>query len=400
MKQMSDALFGAELLTNHQVANAPDIKMPSLDSIELPTISFDGPIGGSSSDSSPPPPPKLFPSVSEVGPMETSDGLRNMNADPFHTVHTGGGGSGGGFHRMSEENTLKEKYELLRKFERLQRAGVPMRKRFTLDSPLEEMKIELDFMRREKAADQTIKQFCDWYITAMSAMEWSSKNVSFMKAFGLQLDGLSESAQMNVGDMEEDFEELYDLYGDKMKMHPLVRIPIRTCMMVYMVHLTNQMARKAPIPNIDEVLRTNPDIARQLATAAMQQQTRDMKTTAPPVVTQAPPSMASSNPLSGLQSFMSSMVPPPPPQQTSVRPPTTVKPAIKYPKPNPQPPMAAAPPPPPPPPPAREMKAPTVNLDDLLKQVQADSAGSKKVSIASTPKRGGSTGKNSVSIKL
>jgi hypothetical protein len=381
MKQMSDALFGAELLTNPQISNAPDIKMPELDSIELPTVTFD-------SHDPPPPPPKLFPSVNEVGPMETGDGLRNMNADQFHTFNSGV------HHRMSEENVLKEKYELLRKFERLQRAGVPMRKRFTLESPLEEMKIELEFMRREKAADQTIKQFCDWYITAMSAMEWSSKNVAFAKAFGLQLDGLSESAQMNVTDMEEDFEELYDMYGDKMKMHPLVRIPIRTCMMVYMVHLTNQMARKAPIPNIDEVLRTNPDIARQLATAAMQQQTRDMKTTAPPFVTQPPPS---ANPLAGLQNFMSGMVPPAP-QQTSVRPPTTIKTAIKYPRPNPQPPAAAAPSPPPPPP-AREIKAPTVNLDDLLKQVQADS-GQKKVSIATTPKRGGSTGKNSVSIKL
>lgn len=383
MKQMSDALFGAELLTNHQVANAPDIKMPSLDSIELPTVSFDVP-----SDSVPLP-PKLFPSVNEVGPMETMDGLRNMNADHFHTTSSS-------HPRMSEENTLKEKYELLRKFERLQRRGVPMRKRFTLESPLDEMKMEYSFMEREKSADQTIKQFCDWYITGMSAMEWSSKNVSFMKAFGLNLDGLSESAQMNVGDLEEDFEELYDMYGDKLKTHPLVRIPIRTCMMVYMVHLTNKMMLKAPIPNIDEIMRTNPDIARQLATAAMQQQTRDMKTTAQPNMVQQAPS---ANPLAGLQNFMSSMMPPPPPQQTSVRPPMTAKPAIRYPKPNPQPPAAAVAPPPPPPPPMREMKPPTVNLDDLLRQVQAD-AGAKKVSIASTPKRGGSTGKNSVSIKL
>ena len=59
------------------------------------------------------------------------------------------------------------------------------------------------------------------------------------------------------------FEELYDLYGDKMRMHPLVRIPMRTCFMVYMVHLTNQMAMKAPVPNIQEILKQNPDIARQ-----------------------------------------------------------------------------------------------------------------------------------------
>jgi hypothetical protein len=313
--------------------------------------------------------------------MQTSDGFHNMNADPFIQATSNSS------RRMSEEHSLKEKYEMLRKFERLQKLGVPMRKRFTLDSPLDEMKMELEFMRREKAADQTIKQFCDWYITAMSAVEWSSKNVSMMKAFGLQLDGLSESAQMGVGDLEEDFEELYDLYGDKLKMHPLVRIPIRTCMMVYMVHLTNQMARKAPIPNIDEVLRTNPDIARQLATAAMQQQTQTMKSAAAPPPPQAP-SMSTVNPLSGLANFMSGMVPPPP-QETNVRkPPTSIKPAIKYPKPMPPQNVQMAPPSPPP---MREMNPPT-NIDDLLKSVNIGN--DKK------QKKGGSTGKNSVTIKL
>jgi hypothetical protein len=317
--------------------------------------------------------------------MQTNDGFQNMNAEPFHNVSSG--------RRMSDEHVVKEKYEMLRKFERLQRAGVPTRKRFTLDSPLEEMRIELEFLRREKAMDQSIKQFCDWYITAMSAMEWSTKNVPMMKAFGLHLDGLSESAQMNVGDMEEDFEELYDLYGDKMKMHPLVRIPIRTCMMVYMVHLTNQMARKAPIPNIDEVLRTNPDIARQLASAAMQQQTRDMKAGAAPAA--APPA---ENPMAGLASYLGSMMPPPPPQQTQNpgRAPTSVKPAIRYPKPAAQPPAAAVAPPPP----VREMKAPQVNIDDLLRQVQQEAGPAKKVSVQAPPRRAGSTGKNSVSIRL
>ena len=229
----------------------------------------------------------------------------------------------------------------------------------------------------------------------MSAMEWGSKNVAVMKAFGLNLDGLSESAQMNVVDMEEDFEELYDLYGEKMKMHPLVRIPIRTCMMVYMVHLTNQMARKAPIPNIDEVLRTNPDIARQLATAAMQQQTRDMKAAPMPSYVPAAPA---SNPMAGLASYMSSMMPPPPPQATQNpgRVPVAIKSPVKFVKPNPQPPAAAVAPPPA----VREMRAPQVNIEDLLKQVQSENpVSSKKVSIASTPKRS-STGKNSVSLKL
>ena len=370
-------VFGADFLTNTKLTESVSMDLPEMSTIELPTF------GGIDEA------PRIVPNIDLAGGLRSSEGIDNLNADSYFNPPASS-------RKMSDEHVMKEKYEILRKFERLSKLGVPMRKRFTLDSPIEEMKMELEFIRREKAMDQTIKQFCEWYITGMSALEWSSKNVSLMQAFGLQLDGLSESAQMNVGDMEEDFEELYDLYGDKLKMHPLVRIPIRTCMMVYMVHLTNQMARKAPIPNIDEILKTNPDIARQLATAAMQQQSQSMKQ-----AQQAQPAQQSGgggfNPLAGLSSFMSSMVPPAP-QQTSIRPPpTSIKSPVKLPRPNPQPAIQRSAPPPAPPPPTREMNAPPISIDDLLKSVNANIE-TKKVST--TSKKGGSTGKNSVSIKL
>jgi len=373
---MSDIL-GVDFLTNPKMIDSSgDIRLPDLASIELPSFS--------EADMAPEP-PRLVPSFQDAGPMETNDGFRNMNANPF----------GNSSPRMSDEYVMKEKYEILRKFDRLQKLGVPIRKRFTLDSPIDEMKMELEFIRKEKAMDQTIKQFCDWYITGMSAMEWSTKNVPIMQAFGLKLDGLSESAQMNVGDMEEDFEELYDLYGDKLKMHPLVRIPIRTCMMVYMVHLTNQMAMKAPIPNMEQILKSNPDIARQLSMAAMQQQTQSMKAAPPQLPVQATYSQPN-NPLAGLSNFMSGMIPPPP-QQTNVRPQTPKVMGFKPTKPNPQPPMATTRPAP-----MKEMNGP-INIDDLLKSVNA---GVDTKSVKMTPpsvigsKKGGSTGKNSVTIKL
>jgi hypothetical protein len=191
----------------------------------------------------------------------------------------------------------------------------------------------------------------------MSAMEWGSKNVNMIKMFGLQLDGLSQSAQMNVGDLEEDFEELYDLYGDKMRMHPLVRIPMRTCFMVYMVHLTNQMAMKAPVPNIQEILKQNPDIARQMAAQAMQNQTQQFRqqaqsqqqqnVTVPTFPQQQPqPQQQESNPLAGLMSFLGGVNSPPPPTQ-----PTRTIP-IK---------------------PVREMKSPSgMGIGDILNKIQKE----------------------------
>jgi hypothetical protein len=109
----------------------------------------------------------------------------------------------------------------------------------------------------------------------------------------------------------------------------------------------------------------------------------------------APPPTSSFNPLAGLSSFMSSMVPPPP-QQTSVRPhpPNSIKSPVKIARPNPQPIIQRATVPEVP---SREMNAPPMSIDDLLKSVNANIE-TKKVST--TSKKGGSTGKNSVSIKL
>jgi hypothetical protein len=364
----------------------------TLETVDIPTLDFND----MPSMSGPPaeaPAPRLVPSFEETGPMKV-DGFDNFNAESYAPSRSV---------KMSEEALQKEKYEILRKFERLSKLGVPMRKRFTIDSPLEEMKMEMEFIKREKSMDATIKQFSEWFVTGMSAMEWGSKNVGFLKAFGLQLDGLSESAQMNVVDLEDDFEELYDMYGENMKMHPMVRIPLRTCMMVYMVHLTNQMTRKAPIPNIDDIMRQNPDIARQLASAAMQQQTQQMRGSAQPA---QPTSQASpNNPLSGLMSFMQGAIPPSPPPNLIPKPPQESKPIqIGIPKKSA---MKAAPPPAPAPPTPKPVQMrPPPSIDDLLKDI--------KQSVLPPPgngppppekiKRGsgkaGSTGKNSVVIKL
>jgi hypothetical protein len=360
----------------------------TLETVDIPTLDFSDPPPAMSEA---PPPPKLVPSLEETGPVKL-DGFDNFNAEPYAPMKSV---------KMSDEALQKEKYEILRKFERLSKLGVPMRKRFTIDSPLEEMKMELEFIKREKSMDATIKQFSEWFVTGMSALEWGSKNVSMLRAFGLQLDGLSESAQMNVVDLEDDFEELYDLYGENMKMHPMVRIPLRTCMMVYMVHLTNQMTRKAPIPNIDDIMRQNPDIARQLASAAMQQQTQQMRGSAQPA---QPTSQASpNNPLSGLMSFMQGAIPPSPPPNLIPKAPAESKPIqIGIPKKSAM--KAPAPPPAPTPKPV-QMRAPP-SIDDLLKDIKATTIPPEgrgppppeKVKKGSG--KAGSTGKNSVVIKL
>ena len=145
-----------DLLVNPKTAGVAD-----LETVDIPTISFDD-VSMSEAPAAPSA-PRLVPSMDETGPLKM-DGFDNFNAEAYAPVKS---------IRMSEETLMKEKYEILRKFERLSKLGVPMRKRFTIDSPLEEMRMELDFIKREKAMDSTIKQFSEWFVTGMSGMEWA-----------------------------------------------------------------------------------------------------------------------------------------------------------------------------------------------------------------------------------
>jgi len=395
---------GADLLMN--TSSVGDTSLPALE-----TVSLDFPEFNTTKPSTPAPAPNLVPSAAEIGPTKSWDGIENLNAEAYikHVKPVAA---------MNDDALMREKYEILRKFERLQKLGVPIRKRFTMDSPLDEMKMEMEFIRKEKSMDATIKQFSEWFITGMSAMEWGSKNINALKMFGLQLDGLSQSAQMNVGDMEEDFEELYELYGDNMRMHPLVRIPMRTCMMVYMVHLTNQMTMKAPVPNIQDILRQNPDIARQMAAEAMKTQTQQFREKAAAPAPAPSPSASSSsfnNPLSGLMSFLGSsqqpqtQQPPPPPASTAKTvkmpsrsmPPPTVPSFISLPTTK----AAAAPV-------GTSVPVPLASrgISDLLSGIRAEKAAEgsasspapKKSALRTTPKSStsGKSPKNSVVIKL
>jgi len=366
---MADSVFGADFLTNPKMTSDTASK---LETVDLPSFNFDNEVK---------PEPKIAPSLAETGPVRSSSGMENLNADHYL------GSSSSNTYQMSDKRTLTEKYEMLNKFERMQRMGVPMRKRFTVDSPLDEMKVEMEFLKKERNKDKSIKQFCDWYVTGMSGLEWSSSHVPLVQAFGLKLDGLSSAAQMNVGEMEDDFEELVDEFGDKLVPPVWARIPIRIAMAIYMCHITNQMVAQSPVPNIDQILKTNPEIARQLATAHMQQQTQTMRH---PAQQQAPVPPQQNT----MSNFMAGFLPPqgPPPQTVKM---PTIKPMNKpkFTQPAPTIPKSVAP---------TEMEAP-LNIDDLLARVQKE-AETRKIEVSAPKsamkKSGGSTGKNSVTIKL
>jgi hypothetical protein len=73
-----------------------------------------------------------------------------------------------------------------------------------------------------------------------------------------------------VEDFDEIFEELYDKYKDRGKMPPELRLMTALAGSGFMCHVSNTFL-KSRMPSADDVLRQNPDLARQFAAAAANQ---------------------------------------------------------------------------------------------------------------------------------
>ena len=239
----------------------------------------------------------------------------------------------GGFqNQMTEEEILNAKRELLYQFERLERKGTQLPKKFTMASNLEEMKLELDRLKRDREVDQSVKFQRKVMMTAVTGMELLNNKFD---PIGARLDGWSESINDNIDDYDEVFEELHDKYKGTAKMAPEFKLMFMLGGSAFMFHMTNTMF-KTQMPGMEEVLKRNPDLMRQFAAATantMQQNT------------------AQSNPMmSGLSGMFSNMfggVPQQPPQaqQTYQQPPPQQR---------------------------TNMKGPT-NVDDILRELERES---------------------------
>lgn len=176
---------------------------------------------------------------------------------------------------MSEEDILNKKKELLYQFDRLERKGVRLPRKFNLASDLNEMQAELDKIVREKQVDASVKFQRRILVTAATGLEMLN---SRFDPVGARLDGWSESINDGIDEYDEVFEELYDKYKGKAKIAPELKLLMMLGGSAFMFHLTNSMFKSSAMPGLDQVLKQNPDLAKQFASAtanSMQQSGAD-----------------------------------------------------------------------------------------------------------------------------
>lgn len=173
---------------------------------------------------------------------------------------------------MTEEEILNAKREILYQFERMERKGMQLPKKFTLASNYDEMKLELDRLKRDRDIDQSIKFQRKVMLTVVTGVELLNNKFD---PLGARLDGWSENVNDTIDDYDEVFEELHEKYKGKAKMAPELKLMFMLGGSAFMFHMTNTMF-KTQMPGLDQVLKQNPELMRQFAAATastMQQNT-------------------------------------------------------------------------------------------------------------------------------
>ncbi len=167
--------------------------------------------------------------------------------------------------QKSPEEIHKEKVHYLRLFDSLERKGIRLEKKYTIDHDLEELKGEYERIKQRRDLDKSVRFQRKMLVACVTGMEFLNNRFD---PFDLKLDGWSESVHENVGDYDDIFEELHEKYKDKAQMAPEIKLLLMLGGSGFMFHLTNTMF-KSSLPGMGDVLKQNPDLMQQFTKAAV-----------------------------------------------------------------------------------------------------------------------------------
>jgi len=166
---------------------------------------------------------------------------------------------------MTREEMLREKLKYLRKLESLEKKGVELTKKYTMDDPLLEMQGEYEMIMDEKSKQNSIKFQGNMLMACINGIEFLN---SRFDPFDIKLDGWGEQVNENINDYDEIFGELHDKYKSKASLAPELKLLFQLGGSAMMVHMTNSLFKTA-MPGMDDILRQNPDLMKSFQSAAV-----------------------------------------------------------------------------------------------------------------------------------
>jgi len=169
-------------------------------------------------------------------------------------------------HRMSATEIKNEKIDYIYKFKKLGEQGIRTTMNYNMNSPLDEMRNEYLKLKKQREIDNSIKFQRKMLMAFVTGVEFLNGKFD---PFSVKLDGWSESVNEGIFDYDEIFEELYAKYGGgDSEIAPELRLLFALGGSAFMFHLQNTMF-KSSLPGMDDILKQNPDLMKQFASAAV-----------------------------------------------------------------------------------------------------------------------------------
>jgi len=166
---------------------------------------------------------------------------------------------------LTKEEELKEKFKYLRKLEDLERKGVPLSKRYNMESNLQEMMGEYETIVAEKERTNSMKFQGKMLMACVTGLEFLNNKFD---PFDVKLEGWAEQLNENIEEYDEIFGELHEKYKSKAKMSPELKLLFQLGGSAVMVHMSNTLF-KSSMPGMDEIMRQNPELMKQFTSAAV-----------------------------------------------------------------------------------------------------------------------------------
>lgn len=250
------------------------------------------------------PPPEEFDYGGDHDEAESGSEM----GDPYQSY--GGEQPSEGFNSVDEE-----KADLLNKLARLEKKGLNVNKRLNAYSSIHELRTEVKRLTYSIEVDQAVKFSRRALVACVTGLEFLNKRYNPLE---IHLDGWSESIMENIDDYDNVFEELHNKYKGKMEMAPEVKLIMMLGGSATMFHLTNSMF-KAAMPNMNDVIKQNPDLVKSMMSAVQNTQPRGA---APPPSTDTGGRREMQGPALDISSLMNGiMMPPAPPVSSTPQPP-------------------------------------------------------------------------------
>ena len=205
-------------------------------------------------------------SANTMDPMDPMDPMNVASMDaPQNTKQAEEDDDLKPIHLMSNYEIRNEKIDYIYKFKKLEKIGIRTSQQYSMNSNLEEMRNEYLRLKRGREVDNSIKFQRKMLMACVTGIEFLNNKFD---PFDVKLEGWSESVNDNVTDYDETFEELYDKYNTKTKVAPELKLLFALGGSAFMFHLTNTMF-KTSLPGMDDIMKQNPDLMKQFASAAM-----------------------------------------------------------------------------------------------------------------------------------